>query len=238
MSNYEAKQAEKRARYAASAEKARNEAASKSKAARGMSSHIPLGQPVLIGHHSEKRHRRDLAKINRLHDGAHEAHKRAEHYDRKAESFGTHSISADDPDAITKLSEKLARMETEREEIKTANRLARKNGGEPRPKWVLSNLGGNIRRVRERIKELEVKASREPAVTVECDGFTIEECTEDNRIRFMFEGKPAAPVRAIMKKNGFRWAPSVGAWQRQTTNAARYSAQCCQREIAALKVAA
>ena len=34
--------------------------------ARKLADGIPLGQPILVGHHSEKRHRRDL---NRIHGG-------------------------------------------------------------------------------------------------------------------------------------------------------------------------
>ena len=52
---------------------------------------IPLGQPILVGHHSEKRHRRDLKRATgALRRGAEEQAKaeywerRAEHSDRKA----------------------------------------------------------------------------------------------------------------------------------------------------------
>ena len=40
---------------------------------------------------------------------------------------------------------------------------------------------------------------------------------EDNRLQVFFDGKPDADTRAELKSNGFRWAPSVGAWQRQLT---------------------
>ncbi|MFG1628971.1 DUF3560 domain-containing protein [Kribbella sp. NPDC049227] len=35
-------------------------------ARRQISDHIPLGQPILVGHHSEGRHRRDIARMDRL----------------------------------------------------------------------------------------------------------------------------------------------------------------------------
>ena len=30
-------------------------------------------------------------------------------------------------------------------------------------------------------------------------------------------------MREVLKSNGFKWAPSQGAWQRQLTNNARYA---------------
>lgn len=234
MNDYEIKQQERRDRYAAQADKARDNADRLSSEANRTASFIPMGQPILVGHHSEKRHRRDLDRIARKQDQAFSEHKKAQHYDRKSESYGTHSISSDDPEASAKLQTKLDGMEAKRSAIKLANRVARKAGKEAAPSYVLQNLGANIRRVRDRIKVLEDSAKQPEVAPVECDGFTIEECTTDNRLRFIFDGKPSAEVRKIMKSNGFRWAPSVGAWQRQLTNSARYSAQCCQRSIAAL----
>ncbi|WP_132290495.1 DUF3560 domain-containing protein [Kribbella sp. VKM Ac-2568] len=35
-------------------------------ARRQISDHIPLGQPILVGHHSERRHRRDIERMDRL----------------------------------------------------------------------------------------------------------------------------------------------------------------------------
>ena len=43
-------------------------------------------------------------------------------------------------------------------------------------------------------------------------------CTEHedcNRLQIFFDGKPDEGAREELKANGFRWAPSVGAWQRQ-----------------------
>ena len=50
------------------------------------------------------------------------------------------------------------------------------------------------------------------------------------RIQLFFEGKPEPEVRDILKSNGFRWAPSVGAWQRQLNNNGKVcSRESCQR---------
>ena len=47
---------------------------------------IPMGQPILVGHHSEKRHRRDLDKSwNAMGKSVQESEK-AEYYRKKAEA--------------------------------------------------------------------------------------------------------------------------------------------------------
>ena len=48
--------------------------------------------------------------------------------------------------------------------------------------------------------------------------YHVEMNREDNRLQVFFDGKPDADTRAELKSSGFRWAPSVGAWQRQLTD--------------------
>lgn len=45
-----------------------------------------------------------------------------------------------------------------------------------------------------------------------------------NRLQVFFDGKPDEAARDELKANGFRWAPSVGAWQRQLNKNAYYAA--------------
>ena len=47
------------------------------------------------------------------------------------------------------------------------------------------------------------------------DGGRVEVNKEGNRLQIFFNDKPDKETRAALKSNGFRWAPSVGAWQRQ-----------------------
>ena len=47
---------------------------------------------------------------------------------------------------------------------------------------------------------------------------------EDNRLRLYFDEKPSEEQRSTRKCNGFKWAPSVGAWQRQLNDNAIYAA--------------
>lgn len=53
--------------------------------ARRIGDMIPMGQPILVGHHSEGRHRRDIDRIDRNMRKAHESREYAEELERRAE---------------------------------------------------------------------------------------------------------------------------------------------------------
>jgi len=252
MNEFEQKQEERKARYLELAEKADKASETASGRATGILSIIPMGQPIFVGHHSERRHRRDLATVDRAMRKSIDETNKADHYRDKAAGVGKAGISSDDPEAVVKLRLKLAGMEDRREGIKKANRLIRKKSATPEtvaegmgwkletairvmqpdyagrigfPSYELTNLGANIRRVKGRIEEL-LRAEETPArPDVECDGFTIHEDRDENRIRLLFDGKPPAEVRAVLKRNGFRWSPTNCAWQRHLNNAGRHAAE-------------
>lgn len=163
----------------------------------------------------------------------------------KIRSVGTGGISADDPQAVEKLKAKLTALERLQDTMKQANAYYRKHKtldgcpvltaaqiadinaslakswrGQPKPfeSFELSNNNANIRRLKERIAELE-KRQAEPAP----DGWTFDGGEvvmnkEENRVQILFDGKPDEQTRAVLKSHGFRWAPSQGAWQRQLTD--------------------
>ena len=97
--------------------------------------------------------------------------------------------------------------------------------------FQLSNNSANIRRMKERVEVLKKAATRETKEHSFAGGITITENTEENRVQIVFPGKPDADTRATLKSNGFRWAPSQGAWQRQLNNAGIHAAR---RVMAAL----
>lgn len=96
--------------------------------------------------------------------------------------------------------------------------------GRPFATYSLSNNNANIKRIRDRIAELEKRATATPAGW-EFDGGEVVMNTEANRIQILFEDKPDADLRAELKAAAFKWAPSQGAWQRQLTNNALWAAK-------------
>lgn len=125
---YEAKQEARRARLEAAADRAeaRADAAYKradmSEAATG----IPFGQPILVGHHSEARHRRTIEKARRAMEATIAESKRADELRARAEAVGTGGVSSDDPEAIAKLTAQLEQAERNQEQMKAANKIIRK----------------------------------------------------------------------------------------------------------------
>lgn len=96
------------------------------------------------------------------------------------------------------------------------------------PDYEMKNNNANIRRIKERIAALEKEAQRAAENTggpVKGDGYELVENTDMGRIQFIFDGKPDDDTRALLKENGFRWAPSQGAWQRMLNDNGRSAAQ-------------
>lgn len=157
----------------------------------------------------------------------------------KIRSTGTGGISADDPDAISKLERKLSSLQAAQEQMKAVNAYYRKHktlegcpglsperaremsedmaqriGDKPYPSWALSNNNAEIRRLRERIETL-TRQHKTSYIGWAFDGGRVEINRELNRLQIMFDSKPDESIRSDLKGNGFRWSPSAGAWQRQ-----------------------
>ncbi len=150
-------------------------------------------------------------------------------------------IMAGDSDATTRLRAELADEQARREWMKKINAAHRAGGwpavealpgvpasmvkggkrtveawggrGAPFMQATLTNCGARIRRIEARLKVVE-RAQAQPSVEAEGpSGIRLEDDPPANRVRLYFPGKPDAAIRDRLKGRGFRWAPSVGAWQ-------------------------
>lgn len=154
-------------------------------------------------------------------------------------STGKGGISADRENAIELLEEKLRGREARQEKMRTANAYYRKHktleGCEamtsveiqsrmkfmedmlqpkPYPTYTMTNNSAEIRRLKKRIEEL--KRKQEIGFNGwEFSGGKAVVNTEYNRLQLIFDEKPSLEQRGLLRRAGFHWAASAGAWQRQ-----------------------
>ena len=173
---------------------------------------IPMGQPILVGHHSEKHARRDQARIESGMARTVEHTRKAEDMRGRAANIrrqADHAIYDDDDDAVDRLRERIDALEADRARIKAYNTSCRRAardgqplgdltllsdaqrvevlsqaqigwlgaGGAFRP-YVLSNLGGNINRLRKRLTALEQEDKGRVIVTRFPDECAAPDCPD------------------------------------------------------------
>lgn len=204
--DFEKRKEERILRYEKLAEKARirSEQYSNSNANRILQ--MTPGQPILVGHHSEKKHRRLIEKAHNDIRKSIEESEKSKYYIDKIESVENDKvIYNDDPNAIGKLKDKLEYLERQRELIKA---------DEGHATWQLQNIGARIRETKRRINRLEKLESIE-FEEKEFNGGKIIHNKEINRIQIIFDAIPDEKIRNELKHRGFHWSRREGAWQRE-----------------------
>lgn len=262
MNEYEAKQHARKARLQARAQGLAQAAQGTFQRAREMASVIPFGQPVLTDHYSAGRDMRYRNRIHNTFGKSFQLQEQAAETERRAEVVGTGGISSDDPEAIPKLRAELQAVEAAQERMVAANRVIRAHktpekrtaallalgfsqldaeavlkpdfmGRVGFAGYALQNNNANGRRIKGRIAELEERALAVDVTEEHPEaGYTYREDVSDNRIQFIFDGRPDSLVRSVLKGSGFKWSPTRGAWIRQLNNAGRYAASRVKEHLA------
>lgn len=174
--------------------------------------------------------------------------------------IGTGGIKAGDASVLVKLESKLADLKEAQKIMKDVNAFYRKNktlegcdllteeqieklkasmssswrtSPAPFPSYRLQNNSAEIRRIEKRIESIEaIKEEGDKESEVDgVDGLRVVENTDIMRVQLFFPDKPDADVRDILKAEGFCWAPSQGAWQRQLTENGRFAAKRAIEQI-------
>lgn len=220
--DYEERREARKLRYEELSKKAEERANqySNSKANRILS--MTPGQPIIIGHHSEKMARRLHEKAWQDIGKSIEEDKKSEYYKDKAKSIeNSNVIYNDDPNALQKLNEKLEYLEKQRELIKT---------DENHTGWQLQNIGARIRETKRRIARLE-KLECIEFTDREFEGGKIIHNKEINRIQILFDDIPSEEIRSHLKHRGFHWSRRESAWQREFTENAIKSTNILIRDV-------
>lgn len=240
-SNYEEKRANRLERYNRLASKFSKESDSRYQRFKSLLSVIPMGQPILVGHHSEKGHRSLLNKADNNMRMSVEADKKAEYYADRAETVeNNHAISSDDPNALERLQEKLEGLQRNQELMKKCNKILKSKKTDAEkvtmlmefglkestaieilkpvygrvgiPSYKLTNNNANINTVKQRIAKLQnIEKAGNEEKTY--GDIRVFANADENRVQMFFPGKPSDEIRKALKGYGFRWSPIGGCWQ-------------------------
>lgn len=197
---------------------------------------IPLGQPILVGHHSERAARAHQKKIDNGMRAAINADAMATHHDQKAAGLAAQlarNIYSDDEDAPERLRDRIAKLQAKRDAMKASNAAYRKGPAawaahlgvsaereaelraaikadyswcqQPHPSYEMQNLGANIRRLEQRLNDVETRQQRTEAAAAA--GVLIEGA---DYVAVTFPEKPDRAILDALRAAGFRW--SRGSW--------------------------
>lgn len=90
---------------------------------------------------------------------------------------------------------------------------------QPFSTYDITNNNAAIKRLESKVKEVGRGFEG-----WEFEGGRAEVNTELDRLQLFFDERPDKDKCAALKRNGFKWAPTQNAWQRQLTDNAIYSA--------------
>lgn len=205
-------------------------------------SNIPLGQPILVGHHSERGARADQKRIHGGMSKGCELAALAQHHEQKAarlERQLDHTIFSDDDNAIESIKQRIAEHEAQRDRMKQVNAAYRKGDaaallalgldmGQLREKiaarpvyltrtvyqtYELTNLGARIRSDQKRIEQIRHQNSKR--AQAEASGGVAMMVSGEYTV-ITFAEKPDREIIDALKTAGYWW--SSGSWCGKTTD--------------------
>ncbi len=207
-------------------------------AARRLADRIPLGQPILVGHHSERHARKDAERIRGNMGKGIEESKLSESHASKADGIEgqlDRSIYSDDTDAVQALEARIEERQAEVERCKAINKAIRAGAGwearlappltekEKAELLSLARAWGNVYKPGYPPYHLtnlngRIRADRErlKAITARAARTEQAEATGgvliqgDEWIRVTFAEKPSRDILTALKAAGFCW--SNGSW--------------------------
>lgn len=251
---YETKRNTRYERLVAAANRAEQESIAAWNESNKIAALIPSGQPIIVGHYSEKRHRRAIDQIQSKARKGYELYKQSQELKQRADSAANNgTIYSDDPEAIDKLLAEIAEKELEVNRMKAINKWVKSKRDQDIdvyeltpsiatemlrpyaregcfPAYALSNRNANIRRLKQRVESVKKRQSIQPSSET-INGVIIEQNPDAMRTQITFRGKPPQSIIDMLKSSGFKWSPSEGKWQRLIGNGALYEARRIAKSV-------
>lgn len=222
------------------AEKRSNEAFNQSNS---IVENIPIGQPILVGHHSEGQYRRTLDRSWNALEKSVQENEKADYYRQKASAAEkNNAIYTEDEDSVERLEEKIAKLERLQQTMKDRNKIVKsKNLSDEAKISKLIEAGmkdtdaakllqpdycnrigyseyvltNNGAVIRNAKKRLEkVKwLKAQEEKEYEVNGFRVVENPQENRFQIFFGNKPAEEIRKQLRHAGYRYSYENECWQ-------------------------
>ena len=120
------------------------------------------------------------------------------------------------------------------EAAKAAHAALKATPASTRPWYALPYALRDIKAAQERVEVLEKRQSLPHAESLHLGGtLRLVQDPEAQRFKLFFAGRPDPATIAKLKRAALKWAPSVGAWQRQITPNAAHAIRNLIRELEA-----
>lgn len=172
-----------------------------------------------------------------------------------------YSIPSSAPDAVSLLQAEIDKKRAFQELMKAANKLVRSKLGDEEkisaivalgipeqharellkpdfcgrvgfPDYALQNNLAEIKRLERRVASVSAMKSSPYREEQRGDVLVIRD-PDAGRIQLKYPGKPDHSTRDTLKKNGFRWAHSLGVWQRHLNRAGENAVDCVLGKVTA-----
>jgi hypothetical protein len=216
-----------------------------------LSERFYMGQPIIVGHHSEKSARSDQSKMWAATARSFDLADKAAEIAAKAEAAeNNRAISLDNPDAPELLQAKIEKLEKELARRKEINKYFRKHktcvgcpdmddetaksidegvaknvlSDAPSPSYTLTSLNQRIKTAKKRLEQLAA-LDEMPAEIIVFDGGEIEVDLDENRVKIRFDKRQSDEMTDRLKSRGFKWSHNNQCWQRLRNKSALWAAK-------------
>lgn len=182
------------------AESRRSQSHAAFKRADSLAQVIPIGQPILVGHHSEHRHRAHLSRIDSAMRQGVESEQMADKHRSTAANIEhqlDRSIYDDDPDAIERLEERISALTEQRERMVAVNRAYRAKDAPAK----LAALGLNYEQIKARLDAAGPYWGKAPHLPYEMSNLS-GRITADRKRLEIIRSRRAVAAKAEASPNG------------------------------------